>query len=250
METRNLDGLLAEFVNQSKAILGANLAGIYLHGSAVMGCYNPKKSDIDIIIVTNDDMTDYLKRAYMDMVVRAHSLAPAKGIEMSIVKQQVCNPFVYPTPFELHFSEVHLQWYMESPDDFVQKMNGTDKDLAAHFTILRRRGRCLYGLPIEEMFAEVPKRDYVDAIYCEEQVNGAFDEMEKRLAIFDLTLENVVQMDCLFRDIWNIPVMEKIVKERFHGKYPVRKSIQTEFAHVGGENGLQFQADAIAYGFR
>ena len=36
-------------------------------------------------------------------------------------------------------------------------------------------------------------------------------------------------------------------KERFKGKYPVRKSIQTEFAHVGGRDGLQFQADAVAY---
>ena len=81
----------------------------------------------------------------------------------------------------------------------------------------------------------------------EEQVNGAFDEMEKRLNIVGLTLENVVQMDCLFRDIWNIPIMEKVIKERFTGNYPVRKSLQTEFAHTGGENGLQFQADAVAY---
>lgn len=81
----------------------------------------------------------------------------------------------------------------------------------------------------------------------EEQINGAFDEMERRLAMVGLTLENVVQMDCLFRDVWNIPIMEKVIKERFKGKYPARKSIQTEFAHVGGENGLQFQADAVAY---
>ncbi len=81
----------------------------------------------------------------------------------------------------------------------------------------------------------------------EEQINGAFDEMEKRLGLFGLTLENVVQMDCLFRDVWNIPVMEQVIKERFHGKYPVRKSIQTEFAHVGGQAGLQFQVDAVAY---
>ena len=97
--------------------------------------------------------------------------------------------------------------------------------------------------------------DYCYLNYCagnvggtiEEQINGAFDEMEKRLKIFDLTLENVVQMDCLFRDIWNIPVMEKIIKERFNGKYPVRKSIQTEFAHVGGPDGLLFQVDGVAY---
>ena len=81
----------------------------------------------------------------------------------------------------------------------------------------------------------------------EAQVNGAIDHMEQRLKSVGLTLENVVQMDCLFRDVWNIPVMEKVIKERFNGKYPVRKSIQTEFAHVGGEGGLQFQLDGIAY---
>ena len=80
----------------------------------------------------------------------------------------------------------------------------------------------------------------------EEQVNGAFDHMERRLKMVGLTLENVVQMDCLFRDVWNIPVMERVIRERFHGKYPVRKSIQTNFAHVGGENGLLFQVDGIA----
>ena len=82
----------------------------------------------------------------------------------------------------------------------------------------------------------------------EEQVNGAFDHMEKRLNQVGLSLENVIQLDCLFRDVWNIPVMEKVIKERFHGKYPVRKSIQTEFAHEGGEKGLLFQVDGIAYG--
>ena len=81
----------------------------------------------------------------------------------------------------------------------------------------------------------------------EAQVHGAIDHLERRLALVGLTLDSVVQMDCLFRDVWNIPVMEKVIKERFHGKYPVRKSIQTEFAHVGGADGLQFQLDAIAY---
>lgn len=78
----------------------------------------------------------------------------------------------------------------------------------------------------------------------EQQINGAFDVMEERLALVGLTLENVVQMNCLFKNIWDIPVMEKVIKERFHGKYPVRKSIQTEFADP---NGLLFQVDAIAY---
>ncbi len=79
----------------------------------------------------------------------------------------------------------------------------------------------------------------------EEQINGTFDHMEYRLSMLGLTLADVVKMDCLFRDIWDIPVMEKVIKERFHGKYPVRKSIQTAFADGAGAR--HFQVDAIAY---
>lgn len=78
----------------------------------------------------------------------------------------------------------------------------------------------------------------------EQQVNGAFDVMEERLALAGLTLAHVVQMTCLFKNIRDIPVMEKVVKERFHGQYPARKSIQTAFA---ASDGLLFQVDAIAY---
>lgn len=81
----------------------------------------------------------------------------------------------------------------------------------------------------------------------DKQITGAIDHLSERLGSIGLDLDSVVQMDCLFRDIWNIPVMEEIIKARFKGKYPVRKSVQTEFAHRGGENGLLFQLDAIAY---
>ena len=97
--------------------------------------------------------------------------------------------------------------------------------------------------------------DYVFINYCvgnvgkpiEDQINGALDHLKNRLESINLTLESVVKLDCMFRDIWNIPVMEKVFKERFNGKYPARKSIQTEFAHTGGKEGLLFQLDAIAY---
>lgn len=81
----------------------------------------------------------------------------------------------------------------------------------------------------------------------EEQVHGALDQMEKRLALVGLTLDSVVKVDVLMKDPWNIPTMEKVFAERFRGIYPARKTIATEFAHKGGENGLQVQIDAIAY---
>ncbi|HGY2253190.1 TPA: RidA family protein [Klebsiella oxytoca] len=80
----------------------------------------------------------------------------------------------------------------------------------------------------------------------EEQINGAFDNLSERLNTIGLTLESVVKIDALFRDVWNIPLMEKVMRQRFNGHYPARKSIQTEFAHAGGATGMLFQLDAIA----
>ncbi len=77
----------------------------------------------------------------------------------------------------------------------------------------------------------------------EEQVEGALDNMEERLKSVGLSLEDVVKVDALFKDIWDIPVMENVFKRRFKGSYPVRKSISTNFAHEG----LKFQLDGIAY---
>ena len=160
-----MDTVINSFVEKSKEILQDNLVGVYLHGSAVMGCYNPAKSDIDLIVVVKESIEDSVKSTFMDMVIDLNEKGPAKGIEMSIVKRCVCKPFVYPTPFELHFSVAHLDWYRKVPDDYVSKMKGEDKDLAAHFTIINHRGECLYGASIKDIFADVPVQDYIDSIW-------------------------------------------------------------------------------------
>ena len=104
----------------------------------------------------------------------------------------------------------------------------------AHSGIIRAGDFCFLGYCVGR------KGDPIEA-----QINGAFDMMERRLAYEGLKLENVVQMDCLFKNIWDIPAMENVIRARFDGSYPVRKSIQTAFAD---EDTLLFQVDAIAYG--
>lgn len=105
------------------------------------------------------------------------------------------------------------------------------------------------------MSGYVEAGDFVFLSFCvgnvgqsvERQVEGALDNMSERLSMVGLTLDAVVKVDCLLRDAWDIPVMEEVFKRRFKGKYPARKTIQTEFAHAGGPSGLKVQIDAIAY---
>ena len=181
---------LGAFVARAKLILQDNLAGIYLHGSAVMGCFNPKKSDLDLIVVVNGPVCDTVKKDFVDMVVELNDSAPAKGIEMSMVVKDVCNPFVYPTPFELHFSVTHLDWYKNDPEGYIRKINGTDKDLDAHFTIIRSRGQCLYGAPMNEIFSPIPKDDYMDSI--RNDIAEAVDEIGDNTMYLTLNLARVL----------------------------------------------------------
>ena len=149
---------------ESRKIFGEDLTGIYLHGSLAMGCFNPDKSDIDLIIVTEKEPEEEQKMRFMELTVSLNELAPAKGIELSIVKRSSCENVVHPIPFELHFSPMHLKWFQDNPGDYVRNMKGTDPDLAGHFMIIRHYGICLWGAAVSEVFAEVPKEMYFDSI--------------------------------------------------------------------------------------
>ena len=156
--------LLDRFTEESRNILGENLVGIYLHGSGAMGCFNPAKSDLDLLIVVEETLADDVKRAYMDMVIRLNEEAPAKGLELSVLRRVDCQNFVHPLAFELHFSIAHLDWYRRDPAHYIENMKGVDADLAAHITILHRKGVTLWGAPIREVFAPVPREAYLDSI--------------------------------------------------------------------------------------
>ena len=47
--------LLDEFAEKSREIFGSTLTGVYLHGSLAMGCFHPKKSDLDLLVVVRED---------------------------------------------------------------------------------------------------------------------------------------------------------------------------------------------------
>jgi len=119
------------------------------------------------------------------------------------------------------------------------KRHSIDKDLAE---------QCAYSEIVEA-------GDFVFLNFCvgnigqtvEAQVHGALDNMEQRLQTVGLTLESVIKVDVMMKDPWNLPTLEKVFKERFNAVYPARKTIATEFAHNGGEKGLQVQIDAVAY---
>lgn len=145
-------------------VLQEKLVGIYVHGSLAFGCFQWNKSDIDFLVVVKEALTQREKEALIRVLLELDEYAPQKGFEMSVVLESVCQSFVYPTPYELHFSNFHKERFRADLTGYCESLHGTDKDLAAHFTVTRKVGKVLCGKPIVEVFGEVPKEAYLDSL--------------------------------------------------------------------------------------
>ncbi|MBK8025092.1 MAG: DUF4111 domain-containing protein [Chloroflexi bacterium] len=158
-----LDRIVAGF----RTVLGENLVGIYLHGSLALGGFNPVTSDVDFMVVVWKPLDDSTRQAIVALTLELAEDAPAKGLEFSIVLLRDTQDFVHPAPFEFHYSRDWHQTYVEH--GAAPSTASVDPDLAAHFTITRRRGIVLYGPPIDTVFGHVPEADYRDSIVRDAQ---------------------------------------------------------------------------------
>ena len=147
-------------------VLADNLLGVYLHGSLAFGCFNPQRSDIDLLAVTRRPMSPAEKRAVAASLldISAHPYP----VEISILAREHLHPWRYPTPFDFHYSE---DWRAETfaalADGAWQSWTASqwgDPDLAAHITVLHARGVVLLGPPIAETFPPVPRADFIDSL--------------------------------------------------------------------------------------
>ncbi len=153
-------------VNSVAGLLADNLLGMYLHGSLAMGCFNPDRSDIDLLVIVQKAIALAGKRSLIELLMHM-SLNP-HPLEISFVRHSDLTPWQYPTPFDLHYSEEWRGQYCRDLEGGGWRrwddVRHRDPDLAAHITIARTRGICLLGDPAARVLPVVPRRDYLASI--------------------------------------------------------------------------------------
>jgi predicted nucleotidyltransferase len=149
-------------------LLDANLVGIYLHGSLAMGCFNRASSDVDLLVVVTEKLSSAAKHQVAAALLVASVGFLNNSIELSVVTLAATQQCEYPAPYELHFSDLWKARYLANLVDFDEEK--FDPDLAAHFTITSKRGWCLYGRPIKDVFGDVPEEYYRASILNDAQV--------------------------------------------------------------------------------
>lgn len=144
------ESYLSKLTSTVSHILNGSLTGVYLHGSEVLGGYNPGRSDLDILIVTSSAISSAQKAALANALSQENLPCPAVGLEMSVVLESVCQ---YPT--EAPIFEAHMT---TAPTDckFINGQDhGGDADLVLHFLVARAHGRVLAGKPVEDVFGAI-----------------------------------------------------------------------------------------------
>ena len=145
-------------------MLQKNLIGIYIHGSLSFNCFSWEKSYIDLFVIIKENINLKQKEQLITVLLENEKNSPKKGFEMSVILEKYCKNFIYPTPYVLHYSNTYKDEYKKNLTLLCEKLQGTDPDLAAHFTITKIKGFCIYGKDINEIFGNVNEEYYLKSI--------------------------------------------------------------------------------------
>jgi streptomycin 3"-adenylyltransferase len=143
-----------------------NLTGVYLHGSLAMGCFNPERSDLDIIVVIKEKISPDTKiqivKELMDISLKSSQIEVSFLIEGKLAAEE--EAFNY----DLHYSEYWRKRYEKLITRPIAQIwrdeSLRDPDLAAHIRIINDRGITLFGKDKDSVFPRVSDEDYLKAI--------------------------------------------------------------------------------------
>lgn len=168
---------LDKIVTLFKDELRENLLGIYLHGSLAMGCFNPIKSDIDFLIVVKEKLMPANNSRIAQIALSLHDEmskgSNERGIEFTIILENYLTSFVYPTPFEFHYSDYHREKYRADENYLCGGFE--DEDLASQIVVAYERGIALYGKPLSELYEPIDSKYYLASIL--QDVEGCAEEI-------------------------------------------------------------------------
>jgi predicted nucleotidyltransferase len=137
--------------------LGGIVAEVILHGSLTLGDYLPGRSDVDLLVVVQDPLTDTQLAALTDALAGHRPRAPGP-VDLRVVTRQVAAS---PTPAPP--MEAYLRLTPSSGVRVEERRHPGERDLAMELSVCRAHGRSLLGAAPAKLIGEVPDRWVVAA---------------------------------------------------------------------------------------
>jgi hypothetical protein len=134
--------------------LGADLLGLYLHGSAVQGDLQPQTSDLDVLGVLARPLSDDQRAGLAADLAHERRPVPAMGLELILCLADQARAPAYDFRFEFALS-TGASWSTESEPP------GTSSDLVINVALCREDGRALTA---RTLFGPVPREALARAL--------------------------------------------------------------------------------------
>ncbi|HHS8465284.1 TPA: aminoglycoside adenylyltransferase family protein [Legionella pneumophila] len=144
-------------------VLGDNLLGVYLYGSAVIGGLQPY-SDIDLLVVTHQATTAQEQKELVYFLLQLSGVYMKRSkrcIEMTLIQQGAVNPWRYPPHCDFQYGE----WLrMPFEQGTLEPQDQEMPDLALLITQVLLKSQTLFGPSSAHLLAPVPTSDCIQAM--------------------------------------------------------------------------------------
>jgi streptomycin 3"-adenylyltransferase len=155
---------LKESLSLLSAVLGADLLGVYLYGSSLVGGLQ-RYSDIDLFVITNRSITLEEKSRLVTNLLQISGIymkSTKLPIEMTFVEKTAINPWRYPPQFDFQYGE----WLRTSFEKGHIELWATQEmpDLALIVTQVLLKSYTLFGIEPKYLLPVVPYSDFIKAM--------------------------------------------------------------------------------------
>ena len=159
----NTQQQIEESLHLLQMVLGTNLLGVYLYGSAIIGGLQ-KYSDLDLLVVTENATTPEEKKQLSKYLLQISGLYMQSGplpIELTIVVKSDVNPWRYPPHFDFQYGE----WLRDEFETGKIEPWATKEmpDLALLITKVLLASKTLTGSDPQQLLSHVPYKDFISA---------------------------------------------------------------------------------------
>lgn len=160
---RSASGQVEYVVRLVHEVLGEDVIGAYLHGSAVLGGLRPA-SDVDVFVVTRRSATSQERMVLVDGLLevsgRRARRGPARPVELTAVVQSDVRPWRYPPVCDFQYGE----WLRDEYERGELPSATPSPDLAPLVTMVLLGNSPLFGPPPAEVLDPVPHDDLLRAV--------------------------------------------------------------------------------------
>jgi len=142
---------VAELADVCTSLLGDAATAVILHGSLVFGDFAPPRSDIDLLVVVAQPLTDRLRRALAD-AVSAVAVRRQPWVDVRVVTRAAAR-----TPRREPSMELYVGRHPDVSGEIELELGPTiEPDLLFELSMCREHGRSLSGPPPGELIGVVP----------------------------------------------------------------------------------------------